>query len=308
MNLNRRQLLVLGGLSGLGLAFAGKSLTDQSTPTPEMAQRISKPPKPAGKELMLRFVAVADSGAGDRNQFASAAAMANYHRKNPYSLVTLAGDNIYNSGEMERIGIAFEQPYAALLKQGVKFRAALGNHDIRTENGDPQVRYAGFNMKGRYYTYRETAVQFFVLDTNHNADWKNQLAWLEAELGRSNAPWKIVYGHHPIYSAGQYGDDPKLIQALTPLFKKHQVALYINGHEHNYERTASIEGTTYLITGIGGASLRPVRPNQSTEYAVSRFGFSAIEVYPDRIQIEGIGTDGLVFDRGIVPRKVGVLI
>ena len=234
--------------------------------------------------------------------------MAAYHRKNPYSFVTLAGDNIYNSGEMERVGVAFEQPYAALLKRGVKFRACLGNHDIRTENGDPQVRYAGFNMRGRYYSYREKDVQFFVLDTNHNADWQNQLAWLKAELARSTAPWKIVYGHHPIYSAGHYGDNPEMIKLLTPLFKQHQVQLYINGHEHNYERTTPIDGTTYLITGIGGASLRQVGQNKTTAYSVSRFGFSAIAVYPDRLQIEGIGTDGLVFDRGVVPRKVGVLI
>jgi hypothetical protein len=307
MNLNRRQLLVLGGLSGVGLVFAGKSLTEQG-PRSNMAQKVSEPPKPAGKELMLRFVAVADTGAGDRNQMASAKAMANYHSKHPYSLVTLAGDNIYNSGEMERIGVAFEEPYAPLLKQKVRFQACLGNHDIRTQNGDPQVQYVGFNMKGRYYSYREKDVQFFVLDTNTNAAWKDQLSWLEAELGRSTAPWKIVYGHHPIYSAGHYGDDPTLIKALTPLFKKHQVQLYINGHEHNYERTASIDGTTYLITGIGGASLRSVYSNKFTKYAVSRFGFSGVEVYPDRIQIEGIGTDGLVFDRGIIPLKAAVTV
>nr|MCU0551818.1 metallophosphoesterase [Leptolyngbya sp. Prado105] len=172
MRLSRRQLLVLGGVGAAGLAVAGKSLSRQDVP---MTQTVSEPPKPASNELMLRFVAIADSGAGDQNQFDSANAMAGYYKKNPYSLVTLAGDNIYNSGEMERVGIAFEQPYAPLLKQNVRFRACLGNHDIRTENGDPQVRYANFNMKGRYYSYQEKDVQFFVLDTNGNADWKDQM-------------------------------------------------------------------------------------------------------------------------------------
>ncbi len=308
MSLKRRQLLVLGGLGSLGLVVAGKTLSRSSTPSSGMAQTVSEPPKPTGKELMLRFVAVADTGAGDQNQFDSANAMAAYHRKNPYSLVTLAGDNIYNSGEMERIGIAFEQPYAALLKQDVRFQACLGNHDIRSQNGDPQVRYANFNMKGRYYTYREKDVQFFVLDTNSNADWKDQMAWLGAELGRSSAPWKVVYGHHPIYSSGVYGTNPEMIQMFASLFKKHQVQLYINGHEHHYERSASIDGTTYLVTGIGGASLRPVGRSKTTEYSVSRYGFSAIEVYPDRLQIEGIGTDGLVFDRGVIAKSAKVAV
>ncbi|GAP97401.1 metallophosphoesterase family protein [Leptolyngbya sp. NIES-2104] len=308
MSLKRRQLLVLGGLGSLGLAVAGKTLSRPSEQISGMPQTVSELPKPARKELMLRFAAVADSGAGDRNQLASANAMVQYHRKNPYSLVTLAGDNIYNSGEMERIGVAFEEPYAPLLSQNVRFRACLGNHDIRTENGDPQVQYANFNMNGRYYTYREKDVQFFVLDTNVNADWKDQMAWLDAELGRSTAPWKIVYGHHPIYSSGHYGTDAVMVQKFSPLFKKHQVQLYINGHEHHYERSASIEGTTYLVTGIGGASLRPVGRSKMTEYSVSRYGFSAIEVYPDHLKIEGIGADGLVFDRGVIARQAKIAV
>lgn len=300
MSLKRRQFLVLGGLSGLGLAFVGRTLSLQAE-KPLVAQPgLSEMPKPTGNDLLLRFVAVADTGAGDRNQYDVAKAMEQYRAKNPYSLVVLAGDNIYTNGEMEKVNTVFAEPYAKLLKQGVKFRACLGNHDIRTENGDLQVKYPDFNMDGRYYTFQENGVQFFVLDTNTNVDWKPQLAWLEQELSQSKAPWKIVYGHHPIYSSGVYGTDQNLVAKLSPLFQKHKVQLYINGHEHSYERTKPIDGTSYLITGIGGAHLRRVGRSEWTGYSVTRFGFSAVEVYPDRIQIEGIGTDGLVFDRGTI--------
>lgn len=57
---------------------------------------------------------------------------------------------VYNDGD-EKIGAVFERPCQPLLKQGVKVHAYLGNHDIRTANGDPQVSYACFNMQGRYY-------------------------------------------------------------------------------------------------------------------------------------------------------------
>jgi 3',5'-cyclic AMP phosphodiesterase CpdA len=300
MRLQRRQLLILGGLSGLGLAFVGKSLSRPVTSPPEFAKIVPTALKPASKDVILRFVAIGDAGAGDKNQFAVGKAMAQYHQSHPYSLVVMAGDNIYTNGEMEKIGSAFEQPYQELLKRGVRFQAALGNHDIRTANGELQVQYPAFHMKGRYYTYREKSVQFFVLDTNN---WRSQLTWLEAELKRSDAPVKIVYGHHPIYSSGLYGSNPEMIKAFTPLFKQYQVQLYMNGHEHNYERTQPIDGTTYLITGHGGASLRSVGRNEWTAYSTSRFGFSAIEVYPDRLEIQGIGTDGLVYDRGSVPLK-----
>lgn len=314
MRIKRRQLLVLGSLSGFGLAFLAKffrSKTAQSTavnPT-EPTNLISKPAtstsaerlsNPGGGQPLLRFVSVADTGTGARGQYAVAAAMARYHQLNPYDLVILAGDNIYNNGEIEKIGAVFEQPYQVLLQQGVKFQAVLGNHDIRTDNGDPQVRYPGFNMQGRYYTFRRGDVQFFALDTNNNADWKAQLPWLEQELSGSDAPWKVVFGHHQIYSSGQYGLNEPFIQTLTPIFQKYGVQLYINGHDHNYERSQPINGTTYLICGAG-AGTRPVGRAQWTAYSAEQLSFAAYEVYSDRIIVRGIDTKNQVFDQGIIP-------
>ncbi len=298
MRMNRRRFLVLGGLSGFGLAGLSKVVIGQGKKP--ITPLSPKAPATAASGPILRFVATADVGSGDRNQYAVGQAMSRYHRDRPYKLALLVGDNIYTNGEMEKINAVFERPYANLLKQGVEFRAALGNHDIRFQNGDLQVKYAPFHMTGRYYTYRKETVQFFVLDTNANTDWKTQLAWLEKTLRASDAPWKIVYGHHPVYASGIYGTDPKMVERLTPLFKKYRVQLYIDGHEHHYERTHAIDGTTYLVTGNGGATLRPVGKNTWTAYSESRFGFSALEVYGDRLEIQGIGTDGLSFDKGTV--------
>jgi predicted phosphodiesterase len=304
MRLNRRQLLVLGGLSSLGIAAViGKALTGQAGNSPPPSTPPTATPNAAAspsKDPVLRFVAIADTGSGNENQFAVAQAMVQYHRQHPYNLVIMAGDNIYDHGEIAKLNAVFEAPYQVLLQQNVRFQACLGNHDIREANGENQVKTPLFNMKGRYYTFREQSVQFFVLDTNTNVDWPAQLAWLEKELAQSNAPWKIVYGHHPIYSSGHYGTDQVMVKRLTPLFKKYRVQLYVNGHEHNYERTQSIDGTTYLITGHGGAYLRPVGKSNWTGYAVSRYGFSALEVYADRLEIQGFGTDGKAFDQGVV--------
>jgi acid phosphatase len=314
MRIKRRQLLVLGSLSGFGLAFLAKffrSKTAQSTavnPT-DPTNLVSKPAtstsaerlsNPGGGQPLLRFVSVADTGTGATGQYAVARAMARYHQLNPYDFVILAGDNIYNNGEIEKIGAVFEQPYQALLQQGVKFQACLGNHDIRTDNGDPQVRYPGFNMQGRYYTFRRGDVQFFALDTNNNADWKAQLPWLEKELSGSDAPWNVVFGHHQIYSSGHYGLNEPFIETLTPIFQKYGVQLYINGHDHHYERSQSINGTTYLICGAG-AGTRPVGRSQWTAYSAEQLSFAAYEVYSDRIIISGIGTNNRVFDQGVIP-------
>ncbi|MBC6433088.1 metallophosphoesterase [Nostoc sp. HG1] len=303
MNMKRRQFLFLSSLSAIGTGFLGWMLAHQNHQTADITDSTTaiaaNPPK---KDLLLRFVSVADTGTGAKGQYAVAGAMNAYHKQNPYDLVVLAGDNIYNNGEIEKISAVFERPYQPLLKLGVKFQACLGNHDIRTENGDPQVKYAGFNMKGRYYTFKRNQVQFFALDTNSNADWKNQLIWLQKELSISNAPWKVVFGHHPIYSSGQYGSNPDFIKTFTPLFQKYGVQLYINGHEHNYERTRAIDGTTYLICGAGAGN-RPVGRSEWTGYSTSDLSFASYEVYKDRIEISAIATNNRVFDKGIIQLK-----
>ncbi len=298
MGIKRRHFLLLASLFGLGFG-AIKQFGHQSSSPAELKSKPTHPPNLASTAPLLRFISVADTGTGDAGQYAVAEAITQYHQKNPFDLALLAGDNIYTNGEIEKIDAVFEQPYQSLLKKGVKFQAVLGNHDIRTANGDLQVSYPGFNMGGRYYTFKRGKVQFFALDTNGNADWDNQLVWLEKELSQSQALWKIVFGHHQIYSSGIYGVNQPFIQTLTPLFKKYQVQLYINGHDHHYERSRAINGTTYLICGAG-AGTRPVEHSSWTEYAVSQLSFAALEVYENRIIINGIGTDHRIFDRGVV--------
>ncbi|MBW4510315.1 MAG: metallophosphoesterase [Scytonematopsis contorta HA4267-MV1] len=303
MSIKRRKFLFLGGLSTIGLGLLTNKFSSNNTQeTAVKAANINIAATPIENKSLLRFVSVADTGTGDKGQYSVAKAMTNYHSKNPYDLVILAGDNIYNNGEMEKIEAVFERPYAPLLKQNVKFQAVLGNHDIRTANGEPQLKYPGFNMKGRYYTFRRDAVQFFGLDTNVNADWKSQLDWLEKELSSSDAPWKIVFGHHPVYASGVYGSNPDFIKKFTPLFQKYNVQLYINGHEHHYERTRSINGTTYLICGAGAGN-RAVGRNDWTEYSTSDLSFATYEVYKDKIELTGIDTKNRVFDKGIIPLK-----
>ncbi len=254
---------------------------------------------PTGK---LRWLALGDMGSGDRQQQAVADQMAAVHRRRPVDLVLMAGDNIYNDGDLRQVEKAFSRPYRSLLAAGVPFHAVLGNHDIRTGNGDPQVAYAPFGMKGRWYNLRRGPVEFFLLDTNMNAAWLRQLPWLKQALAASSAPWKVVVGHHPIYSSGHYGDDAQAQARLTPLFRRYGVQLYINGHDHNYERTQVIAGTTYLVVGGGGATLRPVRANQRSARAVSVHSFAELEATPRTLTLSAWDDQGKRIDEAVLLR------
>jgi DNA repair exonuclease SbcCD nuclease subunit len=300
--MKRRELLTILGITGIGGIIATQLSKLNQVTAQGNADLLdnSQINLPQG-EPRLRFVSLGDTGTGNRGQYAVAKAMTKFYRQDPFPLILLAGDNIYNNGEIEKIQSVFERPYQPLLQQGVKFYACLGNHDIRTKNGEAELEYPRFNMQGRYYTFTRSLVQFFVLDTNPSADWDNQLEWLDEQLSQSSAPWKVAMGHHNIYSSGIYGINQRLVSQLTPLFKHHDVQLYINGHEHHYERTQPINGTTYLTCGAG-ARVRPVGESDWTAYAASKRSFVAYDVYADQMLIRGINKKGKLIDRAVIPR------
>jgi 3',5'-cyclic AMP phosphodiesterase CpdA len=295
----RRSLLQL--LPGaFTLLVVGLHSTGLAVPPP------APPPMPLSRSDRLRFLALADTGSGDANQRAVGQQMAALHRRAPVDLVLLGGDNIYPSGDLALIEATFRRPYAELLAAGVPFHAVLGNHDIRTANGAHQIAYAPFGMKGRYYNLQRGPVEFFMLDTNVNADWAAQLSWLRGVLARSTAPWKVVVGHHPIYSSGLYGNNPALRARLTPIMHQYGVQLYINGHEHNYERSVLIDGITYLVVGGGGVGLRPVLPTAQSAKALSVHSFVEIQAGADALQLTAWDRNGRKIDQAtILPRPAG---
>lgn len=284
--MKRRKFLLLSGLTGLGLFLKDRYLS-ASTET----KQIGSP--------LLRFVALGDFGTGEAGQYTVAGAMNDYRQKFPFSFVLLTGDNIYPGGEIEKIDRVFEQPYRAIRQQKIPFYAVLGNHDIQTNNGEDEVRYPEFNMQGRYYTFTKDPVQFWAIDTNDNAAWSEQLTWLESSLAESKATWKIVFGHHPVYSSGLHGSSTRLQKYILPLLRRYGVHLYLNGHDHNYERTKPIEGTTYLTCGAG-ASTRTVYRSEWTAYSQDILSFASLEVYPKHITIQGIDSNCNVFDRSAI--------
>lgn len=244
----------------------------------------------------LHLLATGDSGSGDANQRAVGQAMARIHQKNPVDLVILAGDNIYPSGDLALLDATVRRPYRELIQARVPFHAVLGNHDIRTNNGEDQVKEPLFGMAGRWYQLHRGPVDLFMIDTNVNAAWQHQLPWLTKALASSRAPWKVVVGHHPLISSGLYGDDPAGLRRLGPLFERYGVQVYISGHDHHYERSQPIRGTTYLVVGSGGASLRPVLPGPRSAQALSAFSFAELEANDTSLIIRGWTAKGQLID------------
>jgi hypothetical protein len=255
------------------------------------------------KKDSVRFAVIGDSGTGGTRQYELASKMAELRQKFPFEFVLMLGDNMYGLESPRDFEKKFERPYKPLLDAGVKFYAALGNHD------NPNQRfYKPFNMDGRqYYTYKKGDIRFFVIDSNY-VD-RAQLQWLEKELQNSDSIWKICYFHHPLYSSGaRHGSDTDLRLLLEPLFIKYRVNAVLAGHEHFYERLKPQKGIYYFTSGAA-AKLRRGNIN-STDLTVKGFdqdlSFMLMEVDGDQLYFQVISRDGRTVDGGTLQHQADI--
>jgi predicted MPP superfamily phosphohydrolase len=274
------------------------------------AGALVKPKSVFGFETLsakTRFAVVGDFGTGGSDEFAIAAGILDAHHKSALDLVVAVGDNIYPNGSGRYFKKHFEEPFAGLLKEQVKFYAVLGNHDVEEGRKD-QVNYPLFNMGGsNYYSISRNngLVGFFMLDSTDLS--ATQLSWIENSLRESRAIWKLAVLHHPIYSSGKkHGSDLKLRNELEPLFKRYRVQAVFAGHDHVYERTKPQQGIQYFITGAGGKCRRGDIDMKSELRAASYDldnSFMLIEVDETEMSFKSISQRGDVVDSGIIKQS-----
>jgi acid phosphatase len=257
-----------------------------------------------------RFIVFGDMGTGSPDQNKVAEAMAQRAKSDHVDFLLTVGDNFYDNGvssvDDPQWKTKFEDVYADPALQ-VPIYPSLGNHDHKG-NPQAQVEYSQRNknwrMPARYYTFVRTLgdganVQFFAIDSDPIqrlfGDADAQLAWLDAELGKSAARWKIVFGHHPLYSHGvMHGNDEALIAKVGPLLTKHHVDLYLCGHDHTLEMLKPIGGVYHVVTGAGGGPdmAYGVDWSDGSYYAATLGGFTLCRVGGSEIVIEFVRLDG----------------
>ena len=232
-----------------------------------------------GASQPIRVLAFGDFGDGSQGQKEVAAAMLQYHRQRPFDFAITLGDNFYNKG-MKGVDDPhwktwWDQLYDPL---GIQFYATLGNHDYGfPQSPEAEILYSkkspSWRMPATRYTFTAGWVQFFA--TESEAMTPYQLEWLKKELDASSSRWKVVYGHHPIYSHGYHGDNQELIRELLPVIKD-RVDVYLTGHDHDMQHLKPEGNLHFFISGSGG-KLRSIRPGPRSLFAKSALGFSVLE-------------------------------
>ena len=254
---------------------------------------------PSG-EGTVRFAVIGDNGTGQTPQYEVARQMLSTHAGFPYEFVVMVGDNLYGSQQPRDFFMKFESPYGPLLRMGLPFYAALGNHDEPTNRN-----YARFNMAGqRYYSFARGNARFFVLDTNLMDS--GQVRWVEQSLASSGDEWKIVVFHHPIYSDGdRHGSNVQIRVLLEPIMVRHGVDVVLSGHEHIYERIKPQRDITYFIIGSSGQLRKGgVTPSAITAASFAEdHAFLVASIAGSQMFFQAISRTGAIVDSGSIGKR-----
>ena len=246
-------------------------------------------PALAAGNAPLQFMVIGDWGRdGAFHQRQVAAAMGEFQGS---QLVVTTGDNFYQHGvdsiKDRQWDTSFQRIYTNVPQ---RWYAVLGNHDyggkveaqIAKSFHDPRWRMPDYWFDVRLDAYGRPDVHLFFINT---VAWRGrekfpytflgssvgkreqikQRYWLEDRLGRSDAPVKIAFGHHPIYSIrnkGSYYGMPDLDELLFD----HGVTAYVNGHDHCMYHISAPDwrgqaaGRMHYICSGAGSQMRAVYP------------------------------------------------
>jgi 3',5'-cyclic AMP phosphodiesterase CpdA len=244
----------------------------------------------------FHLAVIGDGGDGGARIDATGAAAAQIAEREPYDALLLLGDNVYPSGDPTKLPDTVFEPFAAVLDGGAELMAILGNHDVKKGRGDEQMEALG--MPGRYWAEEHGDVLVVGIDSNEIDD-PAQLRFLEEALASTDATWRIVAVHHPPYSAGYQGSSVDVRETLAPLLQRYGVQLVLSGHDHDYQRSVTIDGVTYVVSG-GASGTRRTGEDDFTAVAYSWHNFVDIAVTGDRLVLRAVGQDGSVFDEAVL--------
>ncbi|MCJ7823943.1 MAG: metallophosphoesterase [Anaerolineales bacterium] len=228
------------------------------TPTPTSTPTPTPTPAPTS----VTFAVIGDYGTTSAAAAEVGALVASW---NP-DLVITTGDNNYPDGAAstidDNIGQYYSEfiyPYTGSYTSSAtenRFFPSLGNHDWHTVNAQPYLDYFTLQGNERYYDFVWGPVHFFALDSDVNepegiSSTSTQAQWLQAALGASTVPWKVVYLHHaPFSSSDNHGSTTEL---QWP-FETWGADAVLAGHDHTYERL-TVSGIPYFVNGLGGMSI-----------------------------------------------------
>jgi len=217
-------------------------------------------------------------------------------------IVFTTGDNAYPSGTAESFQNCYDPFWG---RHKARTRPTPGNHDYQVPDAAAYFEYFGGNAGPfglGYYSFNAGA--WLVLSLNSNVpagSGSAQLAWLRDQLTSQPTRCVAVLWHHPLFSSGLHGPDPRMREVWRTLME-FKADVVISGHDHIYERFTpldeqglpSADGIRSFVVGTGGAppyTFGVIQPG--SEARISAWGILKLTLRSESFDWEFVPADGL---------------
>lgn len=248
---------------------------------------------------LVRLAVLGDAGTREATQARVAAQIkAADSDGRPFDALLITGDLIYEEGDSDLTDASVVRPYAATFTRD-EIIAALGNHDIESDEGTDIMRRLG--RPGPVYVQDVGPVRVITLDSTRVTTAQTEWLLRVLDQPRPASTWLVALMHHPAYSSGEHGSEEDVRRAWVPVFAREDVDVVLAGHDHSYERTKPQNGVTYIVSGGGGAGLYDVGRSSFTATSAKKHHFVDLTVFADRIEGRAVDVDGTVFDTFSIP-------
>ena len=188
-----------------------------------------------------------------------------------------------------------QQEYDLWLETGQDLFSELPLISVRGNvDGLNYVEQFAFPGNELWFSIDYGNVHFVFLSTMLEAEVIEQRPWLLNDLQENENPWIIAMAHKPAFgSSSQNGPEQYIVDYWVDLFEEYGVSLYLNGHEHSYERTWPLkggeireDGITYITNSSAGDEFYPAVHTWLTAKAEGAPCYMVLTV--DGSQISGI--------------------
>ncbi|RPI94457.1 MAG: DNRLRE domain-containing protein [Chloroflexi bacterium] len=241
--------------NGPQLILIPASSAPAPTSTPAPAATSTASPFSAGDNVL---VGAGDIATCDRDQDELTAQLLD----NIPGTVFAVGDNAYKNGTYTEYTDCYDPTWG---RHKSRTRPSPGNHEYNTSGAAGYFQY--FDNIPSYYAYDIDSWRLYVLNSEIDVSaTSEQVVWLLADLAANPRQCVLAYWHRPRWSSGsKHGDNPEM-QTIWQIFYEAGAEVVLNGHEHNYERFAEMDGSgaeasaglREFVVGTGGAGLYPI--------------------------------------------------
>ena len=200
--------------------------------------------------------------------------------------------------------------------------ATPGNHEYGKDENDnyvlsshwkptftlPENGPKGYDETAYFIDYQDVRIISFDAPAFYRsaADSIAQVLWLDSLLAETDAKWKIVTMHYPIYSTKFGRDNTELRTAVQPILQRYGVDIVLTGHDHGYGRGTnipigvreknSLDGPIYVVS-VSGPKMYDIGFGAWMQRGASNTQlFQILNVTDDVLKFEAYTVDNQLYD------------